>query len=247
MIFLDEAEEQKDSLCLRIIEIVIVGWGMFVAVFMIATLSLVFLFPAGLEIYHAITDNFCFSEAAHKPTVDIGDASVLRIVGERGDISIEGAPGLTAVHVLGEVCATRKSPPHVDSVVLSTARIGDEIVVSVDMPRSGSRLVNDIRMNLEILVPEEFIGVVIDNEDGPVTVSGVCELRVAIGYGYLGATNIAGNVIVTKLEGSMSVVGVTGNVTVGAILGYGEVNLNSISGNVKIAAVRQGSRKLAAT
>ena len=45
----------------------------------------------------------------------------------------------------------------------------------------------------------------------------------------------------------MSVVGVTGNVTVGAILGYGEVNLNSISGNVKIAAVRQGSRKLAAT
>ena len=39
MIFLDEAEEQKDSLCLRIIEIVIVGWGMFVAVFMIATLG----------------------------------------------------------------------------------------------------------------------------------------------------------------------------------------------------------------
>jgi hypothetical protein len=244
LIFLDDAEEQKDSLYLRIIEIAIVGWGMAVAVFMVGTLSLVILFPPALGIYHAITDDFCVSVAPHNATIDIGGASLLRVVGERGEISIKGAPGLTAVQVQGEVCATRESRHHVDSVLLSTAQNGDEIIVSVDMPKSGSRLVNDIRMNLEILVPEEFIGVVINHVEGPVTVSGVRDLRVAIGYGNLEAADIAGSVVVTELEGSMSLTDIGGNVTVSTILGYGEVDLNGISGNVTIGENRSGPARI---
>jgi hypothetical protein len=236
----DELEKQKRWFWLRILSMLTVVWARVVLVFMISVLMLMILSPPVVGIYLSITDPDCLNSVLHNAAIDVEGASVLRVVNGRGDLSVLGRPGLTSVHVEGQVCAERGSAFHAESVVLNTGHSGEGIVVSVFMPRTGSRIGNGIEMNLEIFVPEGFSGVVVDNEEGSAYVSGIGELRANVGYGSIGASDIEGGVIVESLEGSMTLNGVTGDVAAGVIRGYGEVSLSGISGNVAIEDNRNG-------
>lgn len=104
----------------------------------------------------------------------------------------------------------------------------------MEMPQPGSVRRDEIRMDLVIFVPERFARIEVANADGPVSVSDVRELQVVVGYGTLNATRTRGNVDALRLEGSMLLMDIEGDVTVNAIRGYGEANLSGIGGSVVI-------------
>jgi hypothetical protein len=237
-------QEEKAPLRLRILRNLILGWAMFVGLFLLVALAFVMLFPPVSAIYNSIVNSGCELGPAHNASIDIGDTTVLRVVGERGNISIAGRPGMTTVLVEGQTCAGAESARYLDLVILNTSHVGDEIIVSVDLPRVGSKLVDDIRMDLEIFVPTGFPVVEVDSGDGLVFVSDVQELQVSIGFGSLDATRIGGNVNVEKLEGSMALINVEGDVMVDTIRGYGEVDLEMIAGNVVIRNNRSGPARI---
>jgi hypothetical protein len=242
--FYEDPEEPKAPLRLRILRNVILGWAMFVGLFLVGIISFVMLFPPISAIYDSIINNGCERGPVHNASVDVGGATVLRVVGDRGDISIAGRSGITTVLVEGQTCVGVDSMIYLDSVILNTSHVGDEIIVSVVLPRLGSKMVDDIRMDLEISVPDEFLMIEVDSGDGPVLVSDVQELKVSIDFGSLYATRISGDVNVTNLEGSMALINVYGDVTADTIHGYGEVDLEMISGNVLIGDNRSGPARI---
>ncbi len=241
MIFYEDPEEEKGSLRMRIFRHLLLGWAMFIAIFGVGVVSLLILFPPVEALYFSITGNGCGNEIPHNATIDVGDASLIRVASNRGDLSVEGQPGLTTVQVQGRACASAESKRHLESIIFTTSRIAGEIVVAAVIPRQGSgKLVEGVRVDLEIHVPENFPRVEINTEIGQVTVSGVDELQVVVGFGILNANKISGNVIVSSLEGSMKLIDIEGDVTVDSIHGSGEVNLAGIGGDVMIGNNRSG-------
>jgi hypothetical protein len=240
LIFYEDPEEQKGSLWMRIFRNLMLGWAMFIALFGVGLISLLILFPPGEAIYRSITDGGCESGPTHRAVVDVGKATVLRVLGVRGDLSVEGRPGRATFQVEGRTCARIGSKRHLESIVLRTSHTGDEITVIADMPAR----VDDIRMNLVILVPEGFPRVEVEHGDGPVSVNDVTELQAVVGSGSLIATRIGGNVDVSSLDGSMALVDVEGDVAVNAIHGYGEVDLAGIGGNVTIGDNQSGPARI---
>lgn len=244
MNYYEELDKQRRFVVLGILRSIVLGWAKFMVVFMVVVLVVIILSPPGVAIYESITNGGCQSGPTHNATLDVGDATVLRVVGVRGDISVEGRSGLSAVHIEGQTCASFESKRHLDSTVLKTSRIGDEILVTVEMPRLGSAGGGEIRMDLVIFLPEDFARVEVDNADGSVSVSNVRELQAVVGYGTLNATRIVGNVDVLSIQGSMALTDVGGDVTVNVIRGYGEVELSGIGGNVAIEANRSGPARI---
>lgn len=241
MIFHDDPEEEKGSLRLRIFRNLLLGWAMFVALSGVGIISLLILFPPMEAIYQSITGHNCESGPPDKATIDIGDATLLRVIGDRGDLSVIGRAGRTSIQIEGRTCAALDSKHHLESVALNTSVIDlNEILVSVVLPAGA----DDVRMDLEVIVPADFPRVEIANTDGPVYVSNIRNLQAAIGYGNLDATRIGGTVNVLGLEGSMSLIDIEGDVTVSLIEGYGEVDLARIGGNVVIDDNRSGPARI---
>lgn len=241
MIFHEDPEEEKGSLRLRIFRNLLLGWAMFVALSGVGIISLLILFPPMEAIYQSITRHNCESGSPHKATIDIGDATLLRVIGDRGDLSVIGRAGRTSIQIEGRTCAALDSKHHLESVALNTSVIDlNEILVSVVLPAGA----DDVRMDLEVIVPADFPRVEIANTDGPVYVSNIRNLQAAIGYGNLDATRIGGTVNVLGLEGSMSLIDIEGDVTVSLIEGYGEVDLARIGGNVVIDDNRSGPARI---
>ncbi|HIF12540.1 MAG TPA: hypothetical protein EYQ82_05960 [Dehalococcoidia bacterium] len=241
MIFYEDPEEAKGSLRLRVCRNLLLGWAMFVALSGVGIISLLILFPPMEAIYQSITVHNCESAPPHKATIDIGDATLLRVIGDRGDLSVIGRTGRTSIHIEGRTCAALDSKHHLESVALNTSVTDfNEILVSVVLPAEAE----DIRMDLEIIVPADFPRVEIANTDGPVYISNILNLQAAIGYGNLDATHIGGTVNVLGLEGSMSLVDIEGDVNVTLIEGYGEVDLARIGGNVIIDDNRSGPARI---
>jgi hypothetical protein len=241
LIFYEDPEEDKGSLRMRIFRNLMLGWAMFIALFGVGVISLLILFPPVEAIYQSITGNSCESGPPHTATIDIGDATLLRIIADRGDLSVIGRAGQTTIQIGGRTCATLESKRHLESIVLNTSVIdSDEILVSVMLPAG----VNDIRMDLEIIVPEDFPRVEVANTEGPVFISNIRNLQAAIGYGNLDATRIGGTVDVLAIQGSMSLMDIGGDVNVSLIEGYGEVDLSRIVGNVVIDDNRSGPARI---
>ena len=241
MIFHEDPEEEKGSLRLRIFRNLLLGWAMFVALSGVGIISLLILFPPMEAIYQSITRHNCESGPPHKATIDIGDATLLRVIGDRGDLSVVGRAGRTSIQIEGRTCAALDSKHHLESVALNTSVIDlNEILVSSVLPAGA----DGVRMDLEVIVPADFPRVEIANTDGPVYVSNIRNLQAAIGYGNLDATRIGGTVNVLGLEGSISLIDIEGDVNVSLIEGYGEVDLARIGGNVVIDDNRSGPARI---
>lgn len=236
MIFYEDPEKQKGSLKLRIFRNIMMVWAMFIAVFGVGVISLLILYPPVEAIYQSITGNGCGDSSPRNATIEVGEATVLRVISGRGDLSVIGRPGLTAVQVTGNACADSGERQQLDAIVLDTAHNGNEIIVTVRMPRS----LESGRLDLEIFVPEEIGRVEIDDTDGPVFVSNVRELQAVVGFGGLKAFRIGGSVNVPSLDGSMLLSGVEGDVTVNVINGYGEVKVDGVGGSVVLGDNRSG-------
>ncbi len=241
MIFYEDPEEEKGSLRMRIFRNLLLGWAMFIAIFGVGVISLLILFPPMEAIYLSITGNSCENGPPHNATIDVGDATLLRVVGDRGALSVIGREGQTTIQIEGRTCATFESKRHLESVVLNTSIVDSgEIIVTVVLPDG----VADIRMDLEIIVPADFPRVEVTNTDGPVYISNIRNLQAALGYGNLDATHIGGTVDVLGLEGSMSLIDIEGDVNVSLIEGYGEVDLSRIGGNVVIDDNQSGPARI---
>lgn len=226
---------------MRIFRNLLMGWAMFIAIFGVGVISLLILFPPMEAIYRSITGNSCESGPPHSATIDIGDATLLRVIGDRGELSVIGKEGQTTIQIQGRTCATLATKRHLESIALNTSIIDfNEILVSVVLPDGA----DDIRMDLEITVPADFPRVEIVNTDGPVFISNIRNLQATIGYGNLNASRIGGTVNVLGLEGSMSLIDIEGDVNVSLIEGYGEVNLSRIGGNVVIDDNRSGPARI---
>lgn len=245
LIFYEDPEEQKGSLRLRIFRSLILGWAMFMSVAGVGVISLLILFPPGEALYRSIFSDNCERGQDHTANIDVGAATLLRVVGDRGDLSVEGRRGRSSISVVGQTCANPESRRHLDSIVFLTSHTGDEITVSVEIPRRASgELESDVRMDIQILVPEGFPRVEIENEEGPVFVSNVRGLQADVGFGSLDATDIGGSVDVAGLEGSMALIDIHGDVDVDAIRGYGELDLTGIGGNVSIGNNQSGPARI---
>ncbi len=220
---------------MRVFRNLMLGWAMFIALFGVGVISLLILFPPGEAIYRTITGNACDGGETHSTTIDVADATVLRVLGGRGDLSVEGRGGLTAVQIEGQTCARLGLSRHLESIAFSTSHVGDEIIISVDMPRQASgELIDGIRMDLVILVPENIPRLDIDIEKGTVSVNNIRELQAFVGFGRLDATGIGGNVEISSIEGSVAMTNVQGDVKVDAIKSYGVVRMIGVGGNVVI-------------
>ena len=226
---------------MRIFRNLLLGWAMFVAISGVGIISLVILFPPMEAIYQSITRHNCESGPPHKAMIDIGGATLLRVTGDRGDLSVIGRAGRKSIQIEGQTCAGLDSKHHLESLALNTSVIDfNEILVSVVLPDAA----DDVRMDLEIIVPADFPRVEIVNTDGPVYISNIRNLQATIGYGNLDATRIGGTVNVLGLQGSMSLIDIEGDVTVSLIEGYGEVDLARIGGNVIIDDNRSGPARI---
>ncbi|MBT3942574.1 MAG: hypothetical protein HOC77_13680 [Chloroflexi bacterium] len=246
LIFYEDPEEEKGSLRLRIFRNLLLGWAMFISVAGVGVVSLLILFPPGEAIFRSIFNDACERGPVHTANIDIGDATVLQIIGDRGDLAVEGRRGRSSISVVGRSCGTIESRRHFESIVFTTSKTDDEIIVAVKLPRKANlgELQDNIRMDVQILVPENFPRVEIDNGDGSVFVANVRELQAVVGFGNLDATNIGGAVDVDELIGSISLIDIRGDVEVDDLKGYGEVFLTAITGNVNIGSNQSGPARI---
>ena len=240
MIFYEDPDE-KSSWMMRAFRNIVTWWAMFVGLFGVGIISLLILGPPLGAIYNVIVTGGCRGDSPRNVTTDAREATVLRVIGDRGDLSVVGRPGLTEIQVRGVACASHRSKDDVDSIVLNTSFEGGKIIVAVIIPAS----IEGGRLDLEILVPEDLPRVEIDDAHGPVFVTNVRELEVTVGNGVLEATRIGGSVNVSSLRGSMSLSDVLDDVTVDAIHGYGTVEIDGVGGSVVLGVNRSGPAKIA--
>lgn len=241
LIFHEDPDEQQISWKLRIFRNLLMWWAMFVALFGVGVVTLIILWPPLSAIASGIADGGCRGDSPRNGVVDATGVRVLRIISDRGDLEINGRPGLSDVRVQGIACANSSERNKIDSITLDITREGDEIIVVVDIPSST----RTGRLDLSIDIPADLPSVEIEDELGPVIVNNIRDLRAIIGNGGLEARSISGDVIVPSLRGPATVQNIGGNVVLDQVRGRAGIDIRDVRGNVTIGLNRNGPAKIA--
>ncbi len=164
--------------------------------------------------------NRCDETAARNATLEVGDATRLRVTARAGSLQIEGRPNLSEVRIAGTACAPSQAA--LERIELVTSRSGDDLLVEARTEDTNGRLA------LVIELPDS-LPVEVDDTSGSVRIIGVAAVTIADGSGSIRVDQVAGDVRVTDGSGGIDIHGVEGSVIIE----------DDGSGNIDISDVRQ--------
>ncbi len=166
----------------------------------------------------------CDLTAARDASLEVGDATRVRVTARAGALTIEGRPDLSEVRIAGTACAP--SQAELDRIELVTDRSGDDLLIEARTEDTRGRLA------LVIELPDSLV-VDVDDSSGSIDVSDVAAVTLDDSSGSITIDRIAGDVRVRDESGSIDIRDVTGNVTVEDD-GSGGIDIDGVEGNVTI-------------
>ena len=173
----------------------------------------------------------CDVTASRAATLDVGDATRVRVRARAGSLRIEGRPGLGEVRASGTACAG--SVDDLERVTLTATRVGTELVIETDTPgRTG-------RLDLVVEIPDSLPLEVRDGS-GSVGIYGVASVALRDGSGSIDIDRVAGDVRVVDGSGSIDITAVRGTVVIEDD-GSGSIDITDVGRDVIIEEDGSGS------
>lgn len=173
----------------------------------------------------------CAYKAEREALLDAGGARSVRIEAAGGELKVEGRTGQTRVEARGTACAS--SQEVLSRILLRATRVGDAIVVKVDMPDGSSRDWNEqATLDLTVIVPR-IMPLDVDDGSGSAHIAHVGNLRVHDGSGELSVSDVTGDLDIEDGSGSIDVTGVSGSVRLSDE--SGSITVKGVGGSVTVA------------
>jgi hypothetical protein len=166
----------------------------------------------------------CDLTAARDASLEVGDATRVRVTARAGALTIEGRPDLSEVRIAGTACAP--SQAELDRIELVTDRSGDDLLIEARTEDTRGRLA------LVIELPDSLV-VDVDDSSGSIDVSDVAAVTLDDSSGSITIDRIAGDVRVRDESGSIDIRDVKGNVTIEDD-GSGGIDIRHVRQNVVV-------------
>jgi DUF4097 and DUF4098 domain-containing protein YvlB len=191
---------------------------------------------AGLAASPVLADD-CAYKADREAILDAGGARSVRIEAAGGHLKVEGRTGQTRVEARGTACAS--SQEVLGRILLRATRVGDTIVVKVDIPDGSLWGWNhQATLDLTVTVPR-IMPLQVDDGSGSTEIAHVGDLKVQDGSGELLVSDVTGNLEIEDGSGSIEVAGVSGSVRLSD--GSGGITVKDVGGSVTVDEDGSGS------
>jgi hypothetical protein len=189
-----------------------------------AVVAICALLSSGCAIHLSGFTNNCDLTAARNATVEVGDATRVRVKARGGALEIDGRPNLSEVRIAGTACADDQGA--LDRIELVAERDGSDLLIEARTQGTDGRLA------LVIELPDS-LPVVVDDTSGSIRISRVAAVAVDDSSGSIRLDEIAGDVTVKDESGSIDIDEVAGSVTIMED-GSGGIDINGVEGSVTI-------------
>lgn len=173
--------------------------------------------------------------ADRSATVPASGATGGRVSARAGGLRIEGRPGLTEVRVTGTACASDER--YLEGIRLVAERVGDEVVLTVEIPEMTGFGRDHASLDLVVEVPAG-LSMVVEDSSGDVYVRGVAALDLSDSSGDVDVADAAGPVRVRDSSGDVLVRAVAGGVVIED--SSGGVDVRTVAGSVLVNADSSG-------
>ena len=174
----------------------------------------------------------CDVTASRAATLDVGDATRVRVRARAGSLRIEGHPDLGEVRASGTACAG--SVEDLERVTLTATRVGTELVIETDTPRNG-------RLDLVVAVPDS-LPLEVHDGSGSIEIYDVASVDLRDGSGSIDIDGVAGDLRVVDGSGSIDISAVQGSVVIERD-GSGSIDIADVGRDVIVE--RDGSGSIA--
>ena len=171
----------------------------------------------------------CGVTASRAATIDVGDATRVRVRARAGSLRIEGHPDLVEVRASGTACAG--SDANLERVTLTATRVGTELVIETDTGDGMGRL--DLVVEIPDSLPLE-----VDDGSGGIEIYDVAAVELRDGSGGIDIDGVAGDVRVVDGSGGINISAVRGTVVIEED-GSGGINVAEVGGDFVVK--RDGS------
>ena len=151
----------------------------------------------------------CDVTASRAATLDVGDATRVRVRAGAGSLRIEGHPDLGQVRASGTACAG--SVADLEHVTLTATRIGTELVFETDTGDGWSD--GWRRLDLVVEVPDS-LPLEVDDGSGGIEIYDVAAVELRDGSGGIDIDGVAGDVRVVDGSGGIDIRAVRGTVVI---------------------------------
>ncbi len=151
----------------------------------------------------------CDVTASRAATLDVGDATRVRVRARAGSLRIEGHPDLGEVRASGTACAG--SVEDLERVTLTATRVGTELVIETDTGDGWSD--GWRRLDLVVEVPDS-LPLEVDDGSGGIEIYDVAAVELRDGSGSIDIDGVAGDVRVVDGSGSIDIRAVRGTVVI---------------------------------
>ena len=171
----------------------------------------------------------CDVTAWRAATLDVGDATRVRVRARAGSLRIEGRPGLGEIRASGTACAG--SVVDLERVTLTARRVGTELVIETD---TGDGWSDGRRRGLDLLVEvPDSLPLDVDDTSGGIEIYGVAAVELRDGAGSIDIDRVAGDVRVVDGSGSIDIRAVRGTVVIEDD-GSGSIDITDVGRDVII-------------
>jgi DUF4097 and DUF4098 domain-containing protein YvlB len=153
----------------------------------------------------------------------------VRIIGELGDLAVNGEEGASAITLAGTVVDTTGG--QVDGFDFTTRTEGSEVIIEA---RTGGTAA---RFNVTATVPSS-VAVIVEDGDGDIAIQNVGNVDITDGAGDIAVRQVTG-LAITDASGGIAVGPMTGNVTIRDD-GMGDMSFRDITGDLVITRDTSG-------
>jgi hypothetical protein len=158
-------------------------------------------------------------------TLEVGDATRVRVRARAGSLRIEGHPGLGELRASGTAYAG--SVADLEHVALTVRRVGTDLVVETD---TGGWSDGWRRFDLVVEVPDS-LPLEVDDESGGIEIYDVAAVELRDGSGSIDIERVAGDVRVVDGSGGIDIRAVRGTVVIEAD-GSGSIDITDVGRDV---------------
>ncbi len=173
----------------------------------------------------------CDVTASRAATIDVGDATRVRVRARAGSLRIEGHPDLGEVRASGTACAG--SDANLERVTLTATRVGTELVIETDTGDWMGRL------DLVVEVPDS-LPLEVDDSSGRIEIYDVAAVELRDGSGGIDIDGVAGDVRVVDGSGGIDISAVRGTVVIEDD-GSGSIDITDVGRDVIVEDDGSGS------
>jgi hypothetical protein len=150
--------------------------------------------------------------------------TTLRVLAERGDLRIEGRPGLTQVRVFATACSS--SSRTIDDIDFSLFRNGATVELETFVPNN-----DNAHLDILVEVPEDFAAAIY-HDDGDIEVQDIDFVYIDDESGHIDISNILFDVEILDGSGNIDIFDVDGSVEIEDE--SGDIDVDDIGGDFSV-------------